>query len=67
MENIAMLLSGAIEARAKVGLKMNVPEDKLAEVVGFLPAEKSPTVSRLADTGVGGGRGDPGRASRSAS
>jgi ATP phosphoribosyltransferase len=51
MENIAMLLKGAIEARAKVGLKMNVPEPKLAEVVSFLPAEKSPTVSRLADTG----------------
>ena len=50
MENIAMLLKGAIEARAKVGLKMNVPEDRLNEVVGFLPAEKSPTVSRLADS-----------------
>ena len=50
MENIAMLLRGAIEARAKVGLKMNVPEARLAEVVGFLPAEKSPTVSRLADS-----------------
>ena len=49
MENIAMLLRGAIEARAKVGLKMNVPENKLSEIVGFLPAEKSPTVSRLAD------------------
>lgn len=47
MENIAMLLKGAIEARAKVGLKMNCPEDKLAEVSGFLPAEKSPTVSKL--------------------
>jgi ATP phosphoribosyltransferase len=49
MENIAMLLRGAIEARAKVGLKMNVPESRLAEVVSFLPAEKSPTISRLAD------------------
>lgn len=49
MENIAMLLRGAIEARAKIGLKMNVPEAKLAEVVSFLPAEKSPTVSRLSD------------------
>jgi ATP phosphoribosyltransferase len=49
MENIAMLLKGAIDARAKVGLKMNVPESRLAEVVGFLPAEKSPTVSRLSD------------------
>lgn len=49
MENIAMLLKGAIEAKAKIGLKMNVPENKLTEVVGFLPAEKSPTVSRLSD------------------
>ena len=51
MENMAMLLRGAIEARAKVGLKMNVPEARLQEVVSFLPAEKSPTVSRLADSG----------------
>jgi ATP phosphoribosyltransferase len=50
MENLAMLLKGAIEARAKVGLKMNVPEEKLQEVIGFLPAEKSPTISRLADS-----------------
>jgi ATP phosphoribosyltransferase len=50
MENIAMLLKGAIEARAKIGLKMNVPESKMAEIIGFLPAEKSPTVSRLADS-----------------
>jgi ATP phosphoribosyltransferase len=49
MENIAMLLKGAIDARSKVGLKMNVPEDRLAEIVGFLPAEKSPTISRLSD------------------
>ena len=50
MENIAMLLRGAIEARAKVGLKMNVPEAALQDVISFLPAEKSPTVSRLADS-----------------
>jgi ATP phosphoribosyltransferase len=49
LENIAMLLKGAIEARAKVGLKMNCPTEKLAEIVSFLPAEKSPTVSQLAD------------------
>ena len=49
LENIAMLLKGAIEARSKVGLKMNVPEARLTEVIGFLPSEKSPTVSRLAD------------------
>jgi ATP phosphoribosyltransferase len=49
MENIAMLLKGAIEGKSKVGLKMNVPEDRLQEVVAFLPSEKSPTISRLAD------------------
>lgn len=49
IENIAMLLKGAIEGRAKVGLKMNVPENQLSEVLAFLPAEKSPTVSQLAD------------------
>ncbi len=49
IENIAMLLRGAINARAKVGLKMNCPEAKLSEIVRFLPAEKSPTISRLDD------------------
>ena len=49
MESLAMLFKGAMEAKAKVGLKMNVPEDKLAEVVSFLPAEKSPTISKLAE------------------
>src|SRR5688572_5637050 len=51
MENIAMLLKGAIEARSKVGLKMNCPEAKLAEIASFLPAEKSPTVSKLDEPG----------------
>lgn len=51
MENIAMLLRGAIEARSKVGLKMNCPESILSEIAGFLPAEKSPTVSRLSTPG----------------
>lgn len=49
IENIALLLKGAIEAREKVGLKMNVPRSSLAAVTGLLPAEKSPTVSSLAD------------------
>jgi ATP phosphoribosyltransferase len=51
MENIAMLLKGAIDARSKVGLKMNAPEAKLAEIISFLPAEKSPTISQLSDAG----------------
>ena len=46
----AALGCGAIEARAKVGLKMNVPESKLADVTRNLPAEKSPTISRLSDS-----------------
>lgn len=49
IENIALLLQGAIGARHKVGLKMNVPRAKLQEVSDLLPAEKSPTVSALAD------------------
>ncbi len=49
IENIAILLKGAIEALQKVGLKMNVPRDKLEEMTRLLPAEKSPTVSSLAD------------------
>ena len=49
IENIAMVLSGAIEARDKVGLKLNAPREKLDEIVALLPAEKSPTVSALAD------------------
>lgn len=49
IENIALLLQGAIEAREKVGLKMNVPRAKLDAVLAKLPAEKSPTVSGLAD------------------
>ncbi len=49
IENLALLLMGAIEARTKVGLKMNVPRKVLEAVSAILPAEKSPTVSALAD------------------
>lgn len=49
IEDLALLLQGAIAARSKVGLKMNVPRAKLQEVVGLLPAEQSPTVNDLAD------------------
>jgi ATP phosphoribosyltransferase len=48
-EAIAMLLRGAIEARAKVGMKLNVSRANLPGILGILPAEKSPTVSTLAD------------------
>ena len=49
VENIALLLRGAIEAREKVGLKLNVSRDDLDAVLKLLPAEKSPTISSLAD------------------
>ena len=49
IENIALLLKGAIDAREKVGLKMNVPRNRLKDIVGVLPAEKSPTISSLVD------------------
>jgi len=49
IEDLALLFNGAIEARAKVGLKMNVPRAKLNEILALLPSEKSPTVNELAD------------------
>ena len=49
VENIALLLQGAIDGRMKVGLKMNVRRSDLQAVQGLLPAEKSPTVSSLMD------------------
>lgn len=51
IENISILLSAAIEARNKVGLKMNVKKVDLDAVLKVLPAEKSPTISGLADAG----------------
>jgi ATP phosphoribosyltransferase len=49
IENIAILLNAAIEARTKVGLKMNIEKNSLNDVLKILPAEKSPTISSLAD------------------
>ena len=49
IEDLALLLRGAIAARAKVGLKMNVPRGQLEQILQLLPAEKSPTVNPLAD------------------
>ena len=49
IENISILLNAAIEARSKVGLKMNIKKDALKTILQILPAEKSPTVSALAD------------------
>ena len=51
VENIAMLLQGALNAEFKVGLKMNLPADKLDDIAGLLPALHNPTVSHLRDKG----------------
>lgn len=50
IENISILLNAAIEARNKVGLKLNVKKKDLDRVLKILPAEKSPTISGLADS-----------------
>jgi ATP phosphoribosyltransferase len=52
MEDITLLLSGAIRARGNVLLKLNVAADKLDAVAAMLPAMSSPTVTALANTGM---------------
>jgi ATP phosphoribosyltransferase len=49
LEDIRMLLEGAISALGKVGLMLNVHRDQLAAVLEVLPALKRPTVSHLSD------------------
>lgn len=49
IENIALLLQGALIAERKVGLKMNVPRRQLEAVVSKLPALHAPTLSNQAD------------------
>lgn len=49
IENIAMMLQGAIAAQGRVGLMLNVPTASLPQVLGVLPALNSPTVSPLND------------------
>ena len=51
MENIVLLLKGALAAEEKVGLKMNVPENSLKRVMSLLSSLHSPTISELSDKG----------------
>jgi len=53
IETLALLLRGAIEAEAKVGLKMNVREANLPNLLQSLPALRNPTVSGLSQSGWG--------------
>ncbi len=47
IEQIALLLRGALLGEKMVGLKMNVPEERMEQVVGMLPSLKAPTVAPL--------------------
>ena len=49
IEVLALLLKGALEAEAKVGLKMNVPKARLEQVLSRLPSLHTPTISNQAD------------------
>jgi ATP phosphoribosyltransferase len=51
IENLVMLLQGAYAARDKVGLKMNIEEAQLQELLTALPSLRNPTVSQLATAG----------------
>jgi ATP phosphoribosyltransferase len=47
IENISLLLQGALRAEDLVGLKMNVPEDRLSHIIPLLPSLNAPTVAHL--------------------
>ena len=47
IETLALLLRGALEAETKVGLKMNIEEKRLANLLKTLPALRNPTIAQL--------------------
>jgi ATP phosphoribosyltransferase len=49
IENLILLLKGALAAQEKVGLKMNVPRKNLEQVMKVLPALNSPTIAEMYD------------------
>ncbi len=49
MDRLVMVLKGAINAADRAGLMMNVPTDRLEEVLALLPALATPTISHLSD------------------
>jgi ATP phosphoribosyltransferase len=51
MDRIVLLLKAALEARDKVGLKMNLPQAQLAGLLEKLPSLRRPTVAQLAEEG----------------
>ena len=51
IQTLSMLLEGALNAREKVGLKMNIASDKLDKLMKALPALRNPTVAKLSTEG----------------
>jgi len=51
VETLALLLRGALEAEAKVGLKMNIEQKRLDNLLQTLPALRNPTISQLSQPG----------------
>ena len=51
IENLALLLKGALEAEAKVGLKMNIDQKNLGNLLRSLPSLRNPTISNLSQHG----------------
>lgn len=51
MERMVLMLKAALEARDKVGLKMNLPEKSLPDVLEALPSLRRPTIAQLAEEG----------------
>lgn len=49
IDDLVLMLRGALAAEGKVGLMMNVPRERVREVLALLPALQQPTVSSLAD------------------
>jgi len=50
IENIILLLKGALRADKLVGLKMNVPSGRLDEIISLLPSLNAPTIANLYNT-----------------
>jgi ATP phosphoribosyltransferase len=51
IETLALLLRGALEAEAKVGLKMNIEQSRLKNLLDTLPALRNPTIAQLSQPG----------------
>jgi ATP phosphoribosyltransferase len=51
IEELTILLRGAVDARGKVLVKLNVAADRLEQVIAELPAMRAPTVSQLSEAG----------------